>query len=146
MAVEDAHTGGFQEAVLLTADGHVAEASSANVFVVRDGEVVTPPLADDVLPGITRQAVMQLAHDADIPVSERTIDRTELYLADEIFFTGTGAQVAPVASVDGRPVGDGSSPIALEIQRRYFAAVRGLDERYAHWLTPVDLPTPDQTA
>jgi branched-chain amino acid aminotransferase len=139
MAVEDAHTGGFQEAVLLTADGHVAEASSANIFVVRDGELATPPLADDVLPGITRRAAIELARDAGYVVSERSVDRTELYLADEIFFTGTGAQVAPVASVDGRTVGDGSSPIALDIQQRYFAAVRGVDERYAQWLTRVDL-------
>jgi branched-chain amino acid aminotransferase len=146
MAVEDAHTGGFDEAVLLTADGHVAEASSANIFVVRDGELVTPPLTDDVLPGITRQAVIELAHDAGFPVTERTMDRTELYLADEIFFTGTGAQVAPVAAVDGRTVGDGHSPTALEIQRLYFAAVRGVDKRYTHWLTHVELPAPNQTA
>ena len=139
MAVEDAHTGGFQEAILLAGDGHVAEASSANVFVVRDGELATPPLSDDVLPGITRQVVIELARGAGYVVNERSIDRTELYLADEIFFTGTGAQVAPVASVDGRPVGDGSSAIALDIQQRYFAAVRGLDPRYAHWLTPVNL-------
>ena len=141
MAVEDAHAGGFQESILLGADGHVAEASAANIFVVDAGELSTPPVADDVLPGITRAAVIQLARDAGYVVNERTIDRTELYLADEVFFTGTGAQVAPVASIDGRPVGDGSAPIGLDIQQRYVAAVRGQDERYAHWLTPVDLPS-----
>ncbi|MGH2456070.1 MAG: branched-chain amino acid transaminase [Candidatus Limnocylindria bacterium] len=139
MAVEDAHSGGFQETVLLTADGHVAEASSANVFVVRDGELVTPPLSDDVLPGITRGAVITLARDAGYAVTERSIDRTELYLADEVFLTGTGAQVAPVASVDGRPVGDASTPVGLDLQARYFAAVRGTDERYAGWLTRIAL-------
>lgn len=139
LAVEDAHTAGFQETLLLAADGHVAEASSANVFVVLDGELATPPLSDDVLPGITRRAVIELARDAGYVVDERSIDRTELYLADEIFFTGTGAQVAPVASIDGRTVGDGSSPIALDIQRRYVAAVRGLDDRCAAWLTRVNL-------
>lgn len=138
LAVEDAHTGGFQETIMLAADGHVAEASGANVFLVRDGEVATPPIADDVLPGITRQAVIQVARDAGYVVHERTIDRTELYLADELFLTGTGAQVAPIGSVDGRPIGIGSSPVVDDLQQRYFAAVRGLDQRYAHWLTRVD--------
>lgn len=140
LAVEDAHTGGYEEAVMLTADGHVAEASSANLFVVHDGEIATPPVADDVLPGITRGAVIDLARDAGYVVTERTVDRTELYVADEVFFTGTGAQVAPVASVDGRPVGDGTAPgpVSADLQVRYFAAVRGRDERYAHWLTRVE--------
>jgi branched-chain amino acid aminotransferase len=146
MAVEDAHAAGYSEAILLTADGHVAEASSANIFLVRDGTIATPPLADDVLPGITREAVITLARDVGLIVDERKIDRTELYLADELFLTGTGVQVAPVAVVDGRTVGDGSSPIALDIQQRYFAAVRGLDQRYAHWLTRIDLSRPIQTA
>ena len=141
LAVEDAHAGGFEEAVMLTADGHVAEASSANLFVVHDGEIATPPVADDVLPGITRGAVMRIARDAGYVVTERKIDRTELYVSDEVFFTGTGAQVAPVASVDGRPVGDGPAPgpVSADLQERYFAAVRGRDPRYAHWLTPVQL-------
>ncbi len=139
MAVEDARAGGFEETILLASDGHVAEASGANVFVVQDGELATPPLADDVLPGITREAVIRIAREAGYVVHERSIDRTELYLADEIFFTGTGAQVAPVTAVDGRPVGDETSPIAGDLQQRYFAAVRGQDERYAAWLTPVEL-------
>jgi len=139
MAVEDAHTGGFGETVLLTADGHVAEASSANVFAVRDGEIVTPPLSDDVLPGITRSAVITLARDAGYTVHERSMDRTELYLADELFFTGTGAQVAPVASVDGRTIGDGAGSVTTDLQTRYFAAVRGSDPHYAAWLTRVAL-------
>jgi branched-chain amino acid aminotransferase len=136
-ASEDAHAGGYDEAILLTADGHVAEASSANVFVIRDGEVATPSLTDDVLAGITRGAVVRVASDAGYAVVERRIDRSELYLADEIFFTGTGVQVAPVASIDGREVGNGSYPVALDIQRRYFDAVRGRDPRYGSWLTHV---------
>lgn len=138
MAVEDAHIAGYAEAILLTADGHVAEASAANIFVVRDGTIATPPLADDVLPGITRAAVITLARDAGYRVDERRIDRTELYLADELFLTGTGAQVAPIASIDGRPCGDGTGfPVTSDLQERYFAAVRGRDPRYAAWLTSV---------
>ncbi len=138
MAVEDAHAAGYAETILLTADGHVAEASAANIFLVRDRTLATPPLSDDVLPGITRGAVITLARDAGYTVEERRIDRTELYQADEVFLTGTGAQVAPVASVDGRPCGDGSNfPITGDLQERYFAAVRGRDTRYAAWLTPV---------
>ena len=136
-ASEDAHAAGYDDALLLTADGHVAEASAANVFIVIDGHLATPPLVDDVLPGITRAAVMQVARDAGFEVVERRIDRSELYLADEVFLTGTGVQVAPVAAIDGRPAGTDGFPISLNIQRRYFAAVRGSDPRYSTWLTPI---------
>lgn len=136
-AAEDAHAAGYDDAILLTGDGHVAEASAANLFVVAGREVATPPLTDDVLAGITRSAIMRIAADAGLEVVERRIDRSELYLADEVFLTGTGVQVAPVSSIDDRAVGSGEFPISLDIQRRYFAAVRGSDERYAHWLTPV---------
>ena len=136
-AAEDAHAGGYDDALLLTADGHLAEASAANVFVVRDREVATPPLVDDVLNGITRRAIMTIAADAGYDVVERRIDRSELYLADEVFLTGTGVQVAPIASIDDRPIGSGAFPVSLDIQRRYFAAVRGTDPRYASWLTPI---------
>jgi len=136
-AAEDAHAAGYDDAILLTGDGHVAEASAANLFVVSGREVATPPLTDDVLAGITRSAILQIARDAGLDVVERRIDRSELYLADEVFLTGTGVQVAPISSIDERPVGDGGFPTSLDIQRRYFAAVRGSDERYAHWLTPI---------
>ena len=136
-AAEDAHAGGYDDAILLTADGHVAEASAANLFVVAGREVATPPLVDDVLSGITRRAILQIAADAGYDVVERRIDRSELYLADEVFLTGTGVQVAPIASIDDRPVGTDGFPVSLDIQRRYFAAVRGTDPRYASWLTPV---------
>jgi branched-chain amino acid aminotransferase len=136
-AAEDAHAAGYDDAILLTGDGHVAEASAANLFVVAGSEVATPPLTDDVLAGITRSAIMRIAADAGLEVVERRIDRSELYLADEVFLTGTGVQVAPVSSIDDRAVGSGEFPISLDIQRRYFAAVRGSDERYAQWLTPI---------
>lgn len=137
LAAEDAHAAGYNDALLLTADGHVAEASAANVFVVSDGRISTPPLVDDVLPGITRAAIIQVARDAGHEVVERRIDRSELYVADEVFLTGTGVQVAPIFSIDDREVGDGSFPVALDLQRRYFSAVRGTDPRYADWLTPI---------
>ena len=136
-AAEDAHAGGYDDAILLTGDGHVAEASAANIFVVRGNEVATPPLTDDVLAGITRTAILRIAADAELEVVERRIDRSELYLADEVFLTGTGVQVAPISSIDDRPVGSGEFPISLDIQRRYFAVVRGSDQRYASWLTPI---------
>jgi branched-chain amino acid aminotransferase len=136
-AAEDAHAAGYDDALLLTADGHLAEASAANIFVVNGGEVATPPLVDDVLPGITRGAVIEIARDTGYTVVERRIDRSELYLANEVFLTGTGVQVAPIASIDDRPVGSSEFPVALDIQRRYFAAVRGTDPRYTHWLTPI---------
>ncbi len=139
LAVEDAKAGGYAEALLLTADGHVAEASSANLFVVSDGVIATPPVSDDVLPGITRTAVIGLARDVGYTLEERSVDRTELYTCDEAFLSGTGVQIAPISSVDDRPVGEGSGyPVTSALQKAYFAAVRGLDPRYAHWLTPVE--------
>jgi branched-chain amino acid aminotransferase len=139
LAVEDAHAAGYGEAVMLTADGHVAEASSANLFVVTDRVVSTPPLTDDVLGGITRAAVIRLARDQDYEVVERKIDRTELYTCDEVFLTGTGVQIAEVASIDERVVGgEGAEhPVTGDLQARYFDAVRGRDPRYASWLTRV---------
>jgi len=140
LAVEDAKAGGYSEALLLNADGHVAEASSANLFVVREGVLATPPLSDDVLPGITRTCVIGLARDLGYEVEERSVDRTELYAADEVFLSGTGVQIAAIASIDDRPVGEPGSglPVTTALQKAYFAAVRGLDPRYAHWLTPVE--------
>ncbi len=136
-AAEDAHAAGYDDAILLTGDGHVAEASAANLFVVFGNEVATPPLVDDVLSGITRRAIMRIAADAGYDVVERRIDRSELYLADEVFLTGTGVQVAPIASIDDRPIVSDGFPVSLDIQRRYFVAVRGTDPQYASWLTPV---------
>ncbi len=103
----EAELNGFDEAVVLTADGHVNESSAANLFMVRDGVAITPPVSDDLLEGVTRKALMELMTNEGIPVLERSIDRSELYVADEIFVCGTGVQVSPVIEVDHRPVGSG---------------------------------------
>jgi branched-chain amino acid aminotransferase len=135
----EAELNGFDEAIVLTPDGHASEASAANMFVVRDGVMLTPPVSDDILEGITRKAMIQLATDAGLPVEVRSIDRSELYVADEVLLCGTGVQVSPVIEVDHRPVGSGAvGPIAADLRRRYFDAVRGRDPRYANWLTPIE--------
>jgi branched-chain amino acid aminotransferase len=134
----EAELNGFDEAVVLTADGHVNESSAANLFMVRDGVAITPPVSDDLLEGVTRKALMELMANEGIPVLERSIDRSELYVADEIFVCGTGVQVSPVIEVDHRPVGSGEiGPIARLVRDRYFEAVRGRLPEYRHWLTPI---------
>ncbi len=135
----EAELNGFDEAIVLTPDGHASEASAANMFMVRDGRIITPPVNDDILEGITRSAIFELAAEAGIPTAERSIDRSELYVADEVFLCGTGVQVSPVIEVDHRPVGSGSvGPVGRRIRDRYFDAVRGRLPQFRHWLTPVD--------
>ena len=122
----------------LNQDGHVSEGSAENLFIVRDGTLITPPASDNILEGITRDHLMNLAGDLGVPVRERSIDRTELYLADEVFLCGTGAQLAPVVEVDRRPVGTGKvGPITHRLHELYFDAVRGRSDAYRDWLTPV---------
>ena len=135
----EAELNGFDEAVVLTADGHVNEASAANIFVIRDGVALTPPVSDDLLEGVTRKALIELLGNEGIPVEIRSIDRSELYVADEAFLCGTGVQVSPVIEVDHRPVGSGQvGPIGRLVRDRYFDAVRGRLPEYAHWLTPIE--------
>jgi len=135
----EAELNGFDEAVVLNQSGHASESSAANLFIVRDGVLITPPVYDDILEGITRKALLQLAADLGYPVEVRTIDRSELYIADEVFMCGTGVQMSPVVEVDHRPVGSGTvGPIARAIGTRYFDAVRGRLPEYAHWLTPIE--------
>ncbi len=135
----EAELNGFDEAIVLTAGGHVNEASAANVFVVRDGVALTPPVSDDLLEGVTRKALMELLANEGIPVETRSIDRSELYVADEVFLCGTGVQVSPVVEVDHRPVGSGGvGPISRLVRDRYFDAVRGRLPEYSHWLTPIE--------
>jgi branched-chain amino acid aminotransferase len=137
-AKTEANLNGYDEALVLTADGHVSEGSAENFFMVRDGVLITPPVTDDVLEGITRAGIMELAADLGIRVVERSIDRTEVYICDEIFLCGTGAQISPVREVDHRVVGDGRiGPITQQVQARYFDAVRGKLSEYMHWLMPV---------
>ena len=135
----EAELNGYDEAVVLTANGHVNEASAANLFIVRDGVALTPPVSDDLLEGVTRKALMELLGNEGIAVEERSIDRSELYVADEVFLCGTGVQVSPVVEVDHRPVGSGQiGPIGRLVRDRYFDAVRGKLPEYSHWLTPID--------
>jgi branched-chain amino acid aminotransferase len=134
----EAMLNGYEEAIVLTAEGHVAEGSAENLFIVRDGALITPPVSEDILEGITRAGIMEIAAYLGISVRERQIDRSELYIADEVFLCGTGAQVSPVASVDHRPVGDGRvGPVSKQIHKTYFDAVRGRLPAFRHWVTPV---------
>ena len=138
LAKTDAEEAGFDEGIVLTDDGHVSEGTAANLFMVRDGRLVTPPGSDNILEGIVRASVLRIASDEGIPVEIRRIDRTELYICDEVFLCGTGVQISSVTSIDHRPVGDGRiGPIATRLSRIYFDAVRGKVPRYRDWLTPV---------
>jgi branched-chain amino acid aminotransferase len=134
----EAEESGFEEAIVLTDDGHVAEGSAANLFLVRDGKLVTPPATDNILEGIVRSTIMRIAADEKIPVEIRRVDRTELYIADEAFLCGTGVQVSAITSIDHRQVGNGEvGPIARRLSRIYFDAVRGKTPKYKDWLTPI---------
>jgi branched-chain amino acid aminotransferase len=125
---------GYDEALMLDTDGYVCEASGENIFMVRKGLLKTPPLTS-ILPGITRDAVMTIAKDLGIPLVEERFTRDELYIADEAFFTGTAAEISPIREVDHRQIGDGHpGPLTRNIQKLFFAAVKGQDPRYAHWL------------
>ncbi len=139
LAVDEAHDANAEEAIFLTRDGHVSEGGSANIFMVRSGELVTPPVSDDLLEGLTRDSLMRLAREElGLVVRERSIDRSELFVAEELFFCGTGAQVAPCVNVDGRDVGDASiGPISRALADLYASIARGDDERHAEWRTPV---------
>jgi len=139
LASSEAKQSGFDEAIFLREDGTVAEGSAMNLFLVSEGKLITTPPTADILVGITRNTVMQLAREElGIEVVERAISRTELYVCDELFFTGTGAQVAPVRSVDRRKVGAGEpGPISRKLQALYFDVVQGKVAKYAHWCTPV---------
>ena len=135
----EAELNGFDEALVLTAGGHVNEASAANLFVVRDGVAITPPVSDDLLEGVTRKAIMEIFANEGVPTEIRSIDRSELYVADEALLCGTGVQVSPVVEVDHRLVGSGEiGPIGRLVRDRYFDAVRGRLPEYAHWLTPIE--------
>jgi branched-chain amino acid aminotransferase len=139
LASDDAVLCGYDEALMLSASGTLSEASSANVFLVREGRLVTPAVSENILEGITREAVMTLAREElGLPVEERAVGRTEVYLADELFLSGTGVQIEPVVNVDGRRIGSGlPGPITTRLQAIYAAAVRNRLLAYADWCTPV---------
>ena len=135
LAVTEANNAGYDEAILLTAEGTVADGSGENIFVVRDGVLYTPDLATGILPGITRDTVMQIAQDLGYTVVEKALIRSDLYLADELFMCGTAAEVTPLRSVDDHEIGVG--PVTLQIQKAYLGTVRGATERWAQWLEHV---------
>ncbi|MCX7668952.1 MAG: branched-chain amino acid transaminase [Anaerolineae bacterium] len=135
----EAMLNGYDEAIVLNADGHVSEGSAENLFIVRGGKLITPPVSANILEGITRQAIMDLARaELGIETVERQIDRSEVYIADEAFFCGTGVEGTPIGSVDHIPLGNGGvGPITRQIRDLYFRVVRGEEPKYRDWLTPV---------
>lgn len=139
LARSDAQRAGFDDAITLNKDGHIAEGSVANLFLVRNGAVVTPPVTDDILEGITRSTFMTLLkEEMGITAVERSIDRTELALAEEAFLAGTGAQIVPITRVDHRPIGGGRpGRLTLELRDLYFEVVRGKKAKYRSWCQPV---------
>ena len=138
LAKREAKLAGYDEAILLDASGYVSEGSGENIFVVRKGILHTPDLSCSILEGITRDTVIALAREIGLTVVEERITRDQLWLADEVFFTGTAAEVTPVREVDNRTVGDGTvGPLTKRIQARFFEVVRGSDTSHPEWLTRV---------
>ncbi len=139
LAKSEAVESGFDEAIVLTVDGHVSEGSAENLFMLKDGVFVTPPVTDDILEGVTRTLLTGLIkEELGKPVVERSIDRTELYTCDELLLCGTGAQISPVIEVDRRPVGNGKvGEFTQELQSIYFGAVRGESPKHKDWTIPV---------
>lgn len=138
LAKTEAVESGFDEALMLNADGHVAEGTGENVFIVSEGKLITPTVTDNVLLGITRQTVTQVAFDEfGIETVERSVDRSELYIADECFLTGTAAHITPVTRIDHRQIGTGDiGPVTRQIQQIYFDIVRGKNKKYIDWCMP----------
>ena len=137
----EANANGYSEGIALDVSGYVCEGSGENIFVVRDGKILTPPIGSSVLPGITRDTVITLARDLGISVTETLIPREMLYIADEVFFSGTAAEISPIRSVDRIPVGAGKrGPITEQLQRAFFSLVEGKSEDRYGWLAPVAQP------
>jgi len=139
MAKTEAQLNGFDEAIMLNQDGHVSEGSGENIVMIRDGRLITPPPWDNILEGITLETALEIARrELGLEVEHRTIDRSELYIADELFMTGTAAHVTPVTEVDRIPIGSGEAgEISRKLQQRYFQAITGQIPEYSHWLSPV---------
>jgi branched-chain amino acid aminotransferase len=137
LATREAALSGYEEAILLDTEGYVAEGAGENLFIVKNGTLQTPPLSSAVLSGITRDSVLQIARDQGIPVKEEKFTRDAMYLADELFMTGTAAEVTPVREVDNRRIGKGEpGPVTKRLQDLYFRAIRGEEPRYREWLFP----------
>lgn len=139
LAKTEAYMNGYDEAIFLDSSGHVSEGSAANLFMIRKGKLITPGVTCDILEGITRQEVINMARtELGLEVIERQIDRTELMVADEVFLVGTGVQIAAVTSISQMPVGNGEiGPLTRALRDVYFSAVKGELDAYRHWLTPV---------
>jgi branched-chain amino acid aminotransferase len=138
LAKQEAITCGYDEAIMLNAVGNVSEGPGENIFMIKDNKLVTPQLSDGILMGITAQSVVQIAKDMGLEVTVRSIPREELFLADEVFFTGTAAEITPIREIDDRIIkSNGRGPITEKIQTKFFEIVEGKDAKYAHWLTLV---------
>jgi len=137
----EAALNGFAEGIALDSDGHVSEGSGMNIFIVHDGTLYTPPLSASILPGITRDSIVKLAADLNLPVKESVIPREMLYLGDEVFFVGTAVEVTPIRSIDKITIGKGvAGPITRRIQEEFFAVTSGQKPDSHNWLTPVNAP------
>jgi len=137
---------GYVEGIALDVNGYVSEASGANVFIVRKDKLMTPPLGNSVLPGITRESVLTLAEDLGIPVVEQMIPREMLYLADELFFCGTASEITPIRSIDRIPINKGvTGRVTLALQQKFFSIVNGTVPDRHEWLTSVKVTVPDPT-
>ena len=139
----EALANGYSEGIALDANGYVSEGSGENIFVVRDGKIHTPPLGASVLPGITRDSVLTLARELGIPLVETIIPREMLYIADEVFFSGTAAEITPIRSIDRIPIGKGRrGPVAEKLQKEFFAVINGTRKDQHGWLSPVHADQP----
>jgi branched-chain amino acid aminotransferase len=139
LAVHEANRAGYDEAILLTDEGFVADGSGENVFTIKDGVIYTPGLSMSILPGVTRNTIIQIAEDLGYRVVEKNLIRPDLYLADEVFMTGTAAEVTPLRAIDDQEIGVG--PVTLELQKAYLDTVHGQSERWSQWLDPVTAGT-----
>lgn len=140
LARKEATDNGYDEAILLGNNGNVSEGSAENFFMVRDGVLITPSTSEGILEGITRRSIIQIAKDLNIPVESRSIERSELYIADEAFFSGTGCQVAWIGQIDKRKIGNGKRGKITEVlQDKFFQIVRGKDKAYQSWCTKIEV-------
>jgi branched-chain amino acid aminotransferase len=139
LASDEARLNGYDEGIFLTESGYVAEGAACNIFQVRDGKLITPPVTENILEGITRDSVMELARkELHLDVVERPMNRSELYVADELFFTGTAVEICPISRVDHRPVGSGGvGPVTTALRQLYILATRGRLPAYQKWVVPV---------
>ena len=135
LIITEAKKSGFDDAIVLSNNGHVAEGSAMNLFLLEGDTLVTTPTTSNILVGVTRNTVLEMAQDLGLKVVEREINRTELYIADGAFYCGTGAQIAPIASIDHRKLGNGIDPKVIELQKYYFDIVRAKVDKYKKWCT-----------